>query len=95
MSAPSPAAANAPTLALPAEPWPVVRYAMTVVVPSTTGKPGRVTVQERSTGGRLIIQEDGSGIERSVDLTVQELRRVADHLQRIARRVARRPSYRP
>ena len=78
--------------------FPMVRQAWTLVMtdPQHPNRPARITVRETSTGGRLIYQEPGSVLEHEgVHLTVQELRQLAAHCQRIAGRVARRPKGRP
>ena len=76
---------------------PMVRQAMILLVPTEPpgGKFGKVELREVKHGGRLTIEEPGSGIERSIDLNVREMRQLSDHLNRIARRVATRPEWKP
>ena len=70
---------------------PCVRQAMILVLP---GNPSpRVTVTEVANGGRLILEV--AGIEHSVNLNVRELRELAQHCNRIARRAATRPEWKP
>lgn len=72
---------------------PKVRQAMRLIVPVKNGE-ARITLLEITTGGRLVI-EDGSGIERSVDLNVRELHELSGFCNRIARLVATRPEWKP
>lgn len=76
---------------------PMVRYAMTILVPVSENptKFARIAIREWSSGGIVEINDGDSGIERSIRLNVRELRQLADHCNRIARRVANRPETRP
>lgn len=85
----APAPAN--TLADPRfERAPKVRAAMLLIVPT-----GRITVTELTSGGRLTMRQNDSGLERELDLNVRELRALAAEAYRIARRVSTRPEWKP
>ena len=71
---------------------PMVRLAMTLVVPGGHG--GEVSVRETTEGGRVTVT-DANGFDRSLDLNVVELRTLAQHANTVARRVARRPEWKP
>jgi hypothetical protein len=73
---------------------PLIRQAWALTVPKGAPMNGRITILENKYGGRVTLQE-GDLSERSVELNVIELRALADHANRIARRVASRPEYRP
>jgi len=74
---------------------PLIRQAWSLIVPRGSPMSGRITILENKHGGRVTLEEDSGGSERSVELNVIELRALADHANRIARRVASRPEYRP
>ena len=52
-----------------------------------------VTIRETANGGRLIVEVNG--IDREVSMNVRELRELAQHANRIARRAASRPEWKP
>ena len=73
---------------------PMVRQAMLLIVPQDSGKPASVvTIRETANGGRLIVEVNG--IDREVSMNVRELRELAQHANRIARRAASRPEWKP
>lgn len=75
---------------------PRTRQAWTLIVSDHAKQAdGRITVTETAYGGRVSIVEIGSGIEHEIVLNVTELRTLAAHAQRIARRVANRPEWKP
>jgi hypothetical protein len=71
---------------------PTVRHALTLVVPGAGG--GKVSVRETTNGARVTVTDE-NGFARSLDLNVVELRTLAQHANRIARRVAFRPDDTP
>lgn len=73
----------------------MVRLALSIVLPAEGGRPGKLTIRETSIGARVTVLEAGGGIEKSVDLNVRELRVLAEHANRVARTVARRPEWKP
>jgi hypothetical protein len=73
---------------------PTVRHAMILLIPKSGGSPSKVSLTEIKTGARLEVT-DGSAFERTVDLNVPELRQLSDFCNRIARRVALRPDWKP
>jgi hypothetical protein len=73
---------------------PTIRQAWAIIIPEGSMNSGRVTITENKAGGRVSVM-DNNTVERSVDLNVVELRALADHANRIARRVASRPEYQP
>jgi hypothetical protein len=76
---------------------PTVRQGWVLVIPSAESLkyPGRLAITETTTGGQVRLVEVGSGVAHKVELNVAELRALADHANRIARRVARRPERKP
>ena len=72
---------------------PMVRQAMLLIVPQSDGRSSVVTVRETANGGRLIVEVNG--LDREVAMNVRELRELAQHLNRIARRAAIRPEWKP
>jgi len=68
---------------------------MILLIPTAGGGIAKVELIETKTGGKLEITEAGSSFERAVNLNVPELRQLSDFCNRIARRVATRPEYRP
>jgi hypothetical protein len=85
----------------PDESWlnrmPMVRQTMTVRLPDpkNPGKFGIVNVVEQRKTVRLIVTAPDSSIDRSVDMTLAEARKLSEHLNTICRRIATRPAYRP
>jgi len=72
---------------------PTVRHAMNLIVPQSGGKTATISVTENKNGGRIGI--DVGGVERDLTMNVRELRALADICNRIARRVASRPEWKP
>lgn len=65
---------------------------MIVVLPAADDRPGKggeIEVRETLTGARISLEADG--LARVLHLNVPELRALADHCNRVARRVAKRP----
>jgi hypothetical protein len=74
---------------------PTIRQAWAIIIKDPAMKAGSITIFENKSGARVTIEETHGGSDRSIDLNVVELRALADHANRIARRVASRPEYRP
>jgi hypothetical protein len=74
---------------------PTIRSAWAIIIKDPAMKAGQITIFENKSGGRVTIEEAHSGVERSIDLNVLELRALAELAARIARRVASRPEGQP
>jgi hypothetical protein len=72
---------------------PRIRYAMTVVIPPNGQTRATVTVKEQKAS--LILAIEVNSLSREIPLTVSEARALADHLNRICRRIRERPSWKP
>jgi hypothetical protein len=102
-AAPTAQAATAPRIVGNDDPrWartPMTRLALTIIIPnSTPPKYGAVTklaIRETKIGGRVEMIEDVSGNSHALDLNCTELRRLAEHANRIARIVSKRPDWKP
>jgi hypothetical protein len=96
-SPPKPSASDAPIVEPVATDTrfrtPQVRMGLILIVP-TKDKTGSLAITETKHGG-LVTLKDGSGIERDLALSVSELRKLAEHANRIATLVAKRPEWKP
>jgi hypothetical protein len=75
----------------------MVRHSMRILMPDPKNpkSQSRVEVTEQRKTVRLHVFDGNSGLDRAVDLTLPEARKLSEHLNLICRRIATRPAFRP
>lgn len=94
---PEPTTAPTPAAKAP-EPFrmPKVRHAMHILVPIASGKDLRIIVAEERDGVALLIDKPDSSLRpEPVRLHLTEARKLAEHLNAVCNRIAKRPEYMP
>jgi hypothetical protein len=72
---------------------PKTRMGLILILPIKDGTVGTITITETLHGGEVRLER--GGIERGLSLSVSDLRALAEHANRIATKVSKRPDWKP